>query len=129
LVTVRKALLGSVPYLAVTVTIVLKATGLVPIWKVAIRSPSAIVTDAGTVAAALLLVRATVKPPAGAAAVSVTVPVADEPPIGAVGLRTRLCRPGGEIVRVAVLVTVPARAVIVALVDAATGWVVTWKVV
>ena len=47
--------------------------------------PAATVTDAGNVAAALLLFSAITAPPAGAAALSVTVPVDPVPPITLVG--------------------------------------------
>src|SRR5438477_11350445 len=50
--------------------------------NVAVVAPAATVTDAGTVAALrLLLVNATTAPPAGAAALSVTVPVLFAPPV------------------------------------------------
>jgi hypothetical protein len=49
--------------------------------------PAATVTLAGTVAAAVLLLEsATTRPPEGAAAESVTVPVDDVPPVTLVGL-------------------------------------------
>jgi hypothetical protein len=48
------------------------------------------VTLAGTLAAALLLESVTVAPPAGAAAVSETVPVAGWPPWTRLGLTLRL---------------------------------------
>src|SRR5438046_9546018 len=49
-------------------------------------APAATVTDAGTVAALrLLLVNATTAPPAGAAALSVTVPVLFAPPVSVAG--------------------------------------------
>lgn len=56
--------------------------------KVAVVLPAATVTDAGTVAEALLLESETKAPPAGAAAVKVTVPVEDVPPVTLVGFRT-----------------------------------------
>jgi hypothetical protein len=54
--------------------------------NVAVVAPCATVTLAGTVAAPLLLDSDTVAPPAGAALVSVTVPVDDAPPVTLVGL-------------------------------------------
>src|SRR6266487_6588636 len=54
--------------------------------NVAVVAPAATVTDAGTVAALrLLLVNATTAPPAGAAALSVTVPVLFAPPVSVAG--------------------------------------------
>src|SRR5207249_9199141 len=54
--------------------------------NVAVVAPAATVTDAGTVAAlVLLLVNATTAPPAGAAALSVTVPVLFAPPVSVAG--------------------------------------------
>ncbi len=52
---------------------------------VALVAPAATVTDAGTDAAALLLASATVAPPDGAAPDSVTVKVADAPPVTEAG--------------------------------------------
>src|SRR5215831_9762893 len=50
--------------------------------NVAVVAPAATVTETGTVAAlVLLLVNATTAPPAGAAALSVTVPVLFAPPV------------------------------------------------
>jgi hypothetical protein len=54
--------------------------------KVAVVLPAATVTLAGTVAAVLLLDRATEMPPLGAEPLKVTVPVAEVPPVTLVGL-------------------------------------------
>jgi hypothetical protein len=54
--------------------------------NVAALLPAAIVTEAGTVAEALLLASVTTAPPVGAAAVKVTVPVTDVPPVTLAGL-------------------------------------------
>src|SRR5215210_2850257 len=63
-------------------------TLLVETVKVALVDPAGTVTLAGTVAAAVLLLEsATDAPPAGAAEVSVTVPVDELPPVTPVGLR------------------------------------------
>jgi len=85
-VTVSAAVRVTPPALAVIVADVDAVTVLVVIGKVAINAPAATVTFAGTVAAALLLVRATADPPAGAAAVSSTVPCEAVPPVTVVGL-------------------------------------------
>lgn len=61
-------------------------TGYVVTAKIAVLAPAATATEVGTVATdALLPVRFTTIPPAGAAALSVTVPVADPPPNTEVG--------------------------------------------
>src|SRR6516162_907553 len=61
-------------------------TALVATVNVAVVAPAATVTEAGTVAAlVLLLVNATTAPPAGAAALSVTVPVLFAPPVSVAG--------------------------------------------
>src|SRR5436305_15032749 len=61
-------------------------TAFVATVNVAVLAPAATVTDAGTVAALrLLLVNATTAPPAGAAALSVTVPVLFAPPVSVAG--------------------------------------------
>ena len=72
---------------AVIVGVVIAATVLVVTVNVPVVLPAATGTFAGTVAAALSLESATAKPPAGAAASSVTVPVVEVPPITVVGLR------------------------------------------
>src|SRR5262252_97635 len=63
------------------VTAVAVVTAVVVIAKLPVVAPAVTVTEAGTVAAALLLVSATTAPPAGAAVLSVTVPVLPEPPV------------------------------------------------
>ena len=74
------------PYEAVIVTAVVEDTPVVLIENVAEELLAATVTDAGTVATALLLlVRVTTAPPVGAAADSVTVPCELTPPSTVVG--------------------------------------------
>jgi hypothetical protein len=90
--------------------------------NVALVLPDGIVTLDGTDAApGLALVRATVMPPVGALPVSVTVPVELVPPVTVAGLRVRVESAAGLTVRVAVLLTPPAEAVIATGVWAATG--------
>jgi hypothetical protein len=71
------------------------ATALVVTLKVALVAPAATVTLAGTLTAGLLLERLTCAPPAGAAAVSVAVPVAVPPPVTLSGLTASDARIGG----------------------------------
>ena len=82
-------------------------TALVVIVKVALVAPDATVTLAGTVAAAvLLLVKVTVAPDAGAAAVKVTVPCDGLPPTTLLGLSvTELAAAAAATVSVAGSVT------------------------
>ena len=89
------------------VTAVGTVTALVVTANVFVVAPAATVTEAGTVAAlVLLLVNATTAPPAGAAALSVTVPVLFAPPVTAVGFTvTPFKAAGGFTVSVAVLAT------------------------
>jgi hypothetical protein len=84
--TVR-AVVRAMPYVPVIVTDVLAVTGVVVMVNVALVDPAAIVTLAGTCAAAvLLLCKVTSAPPAGAAPFKVTVPVEFAPPTTDVGL-------------------------------------------
>jgi hypothetical protein len=63
-------------------------TGAVLTVNVAVLAPAGMVTLAGTVAALVLLARATCAPPVGAGPLSVTVPVEDcSPPTTLVGFR------------------------------------------
>ena len=91
------------------VTAVGTVTPLVVTANVFVVAPAATVTEPGTVAAlVLLLVSVTTAPPAGAALVSVTVPVLPALPVTAVGLTltpSRAAGPAGFTVSVAVLTT------------------------
>ena len=81
------------------------ATADVVIVNVALVAPAAIVTLAGTCAAAVLpLVRVTTAPADGAGPVRVTVPVEDVAPITAAGLSVTDVSAAAVTVKVAVLV-------------------------
>jgi hypothetical protein len=68
------------------VTVVEAATALVLTVNVALVAPAATVTLGGVLATVVLLLEsATVAPPAGAAPLSVTVPVEEFPPVTLVG--------------------------------------------
>jgi hypothetical protein len=70
----------------VTVTGVDAVTALVVTVNVALVAPAATATLVGTAAAEALLERLTTAPPLGAAAVRVTEPVEEAPPLTLVGL-------------------------------------------
>ena len=99
------------PALAVIVTVVDAVTELVGIAKIALVDPCATETVAGMVAAVLLLDSDTVKPPAGAAEVSMTVPCAEVPPVTFAGLtataESAAGAAGGDTVSVALRVAPP----------------------
>ena len=87
------------------VTVLDAATALVLTVKVALVVPARMVTLAGTVAAAVLLLeRVTDAPPAGAGPLSVTVPVEELPPVTLAGLRLNEERVAGVTVSKAVWV-------------------------
>jgi hypothetical protein len=101
--TVRVAVTAVPAFDAVIVTVWLDVWLEVVAVKVAVVAAAATVTFAGTDAAALLLDRVTTEPPAGAAALRVTVPVEfANPPTTVAGL-TETDRSSGLTVRVAVL--------------------------
>ena len=91
--------------MALTVTVVLLVTAVVVTANVPVVLPALIVIVAGTVAAALLVDKATTVPPVGAALARVTVPVDGLPPVTLVGLSETLDNVNGVNVRVAVLFT------------------------
>jgi len=107
----------------------LAATVVVEATNVAVAAPSATVTLAGTVTAAALLESVTRTPPAGAAEVSVTVPVEDAPPVTVAGFIARPARlPGGGVtVRTAETVAPPPVAEMVGVACVAGTSVATGK--
>jgi hypothetical protein len=114
--------------LAEIVAEVLAVTLVVETVNVALVCPAATVTLAGTVAAAVPLESATAVPPAGAAEVSVMVPVDELPPVTDVGLHASVETaavgpPNGCTVSVVVRVMPAPDAVIVTSVDTAGGCV------
>lgn len=110
------------PFIAAArVAVVVEPTPRVLTTKVAVEFPAPTVTVCGTIAEALFELSVTIAPLAGAGATSVTVPVADLPPITEVGDTVRPdTRLGGFIVSVAVWELLPEVAVIVAVETAAT---------
>jgi hypothetical protein len=115
----------SVAEIAATAT---RVTADVAIGKDAEADPAETTTDGPTEAAELLEESWTTVPPAGAEAVSVTVPVAGSPPSTVVGAIARLARVGGKTVRAPDAVDPWYAPMIVATVVAVTGIVVTEKV-
>ena len=79
---------------AVMVTLTSAGTGVVVTANVAVVSPCAIVTDAGSVTLGSEVVRVTVTPLAGAGDVSVAVPVLGLPPVTPIGLRVSVLSVG-----------------------------------
>src|SRR5687767_2855944 len=112
------------------VTVVDAATAMVPMLKVALVAPAATVTLAGTEVASLLSESATCAPPAGAGAVSVTVPVTVTavPPVTLAGLTLSAETAGGSTVSDTFTVAPPEEAEMLTAVEAATGLVATAKV-
>lgn len=109
--TVSEALRAIPAAFAVMVATVESVTVPVVTVKVALVAPWATTTLAGTVANAVLLANATLKPPDGAAAVSNKVPCAVAPPCTLVGLIDSADKDavaaGGEMVSVALRLAPP----------------------
>ena len=135
-VTVNRAVLVKPAKEAEMVTGVEATTDKVDTLNVALLLPARTVTPGGTVAAAVLLLeRLTSAPPAGAAALKVTLPVEDAGPTTLVGLSAKVESVtagggggGGVTVSGTVRVTPPKDAKMVAELAAATGEVDTVKV-
>jgi hypothetical protein len=86
----------------VIVAVVEALTAEVATGKAAVVLPAATITEAGTVAAALLLDKATETPPVGAIQFNVTVPVEEVPAVRDMGLSERPDGTTGVMVSVAV---------------------------
>jgi hypothetical protein len=118
------------PPVAVIVTVWFDATALGVTANVALIDPAGIVTLAGTVSALVLLLDSvTTKPPVGAGALIVTVPVTLVPIRPVVGLTDTAEAAGGVTVNVADFELPDTVAVMVAMVFALTELVVTVAVV
>jgi len=127
-VIVRVAVWVTEPRFAEIVTDVLEPTDVVLTVKAPEVLPAAMVTVAGTVADDRLLARVMTNPPAGAAALIVTVPVEVLPPATDVGLSFTETRVGGLTVNVAASFVPFKLAVTVTDVAAETGTVLAVKV-
>ena len=93
--TVNEAVFDTLFQLAVMTAGVSVVTAAAVAVNVAVVAPAATVTEAGTVRAMLLLERSTAAPPAGAAAVSLTVQAAEEPEATLVGVQVSVDNVGG----------------------------------
>lgn len=111
------------------VAAVADVTALVATENVTLEFPAAILTLAGTVADALLLVSATKRPPAGAGAVKVTVPVEEAPPVTLAGFSDIEDSAAGALIVSCAVALMPLYvAVMVATVEEEPALVVTVKV-
>src|SRR5215510_13517934 len=110
------------------VTGVTVATALLVTVKLAVVAPAATVTDAGTVAAfVLLLASITSAPPACAPVESLTVPVLPAPPVTDAGFKVNETR-GGLMTSVTILDAPLGVAVMFTDVTVVTGLVLIWNV-
>jgi hypothetical protein len=126
--TVSVAACVTPAFVAEIVTGVEEVTAFVAAVKVPVEAPAAMVTLAGTVAAALALESMTPTPAAGAAPLSVRVPIEGTPPTTLVELRASETRAGCSTVRGAMRATPPKEAEISNITVAATGFVAIEKV-
>jgi hypothetical protein len=131
-VTWRTAFCETALYVPVMFTLATAVTLTVVIANVADVAPAGTVTEAGTFADTLELVSVTTTPPAGAAPLSVTVPVTPAPPTTDAGFTVTVLSDtvatAGFTVSAAVFETAPFVAVIVTAVTAVTVDVVTVNV-
>jgi hypothetical protein len=125
--TVSDTLIEPPPEEAEMLTAVEAATALVATAKVVLVPPAGMVTLAGTEAAALLSESWTTAPPAGAGPSITTVPVTGVPPVTLARLRLSAATRGGTTVSEPVWVAPAYEPEIVAVVAAATGFVVALK--
>jgi len=121
----RLAVEEMAPTVAVIVAEAFAETADVVTVKVPVVAPAATVTEAGTVALVLFEARVTTVPPVGAAALSVTVPAEDVPPITVDGATDTVTFTPVPIVSTAVEAVPCSDALIVAEVVDATLTVVT----
>jgi hypothetical protein len=108
--TVNRAVLVTVPSEAEMVDVVDLVRKFVAMVNVAVLAPAGTVTLPGTVAAAVLLLARAMVVSTAVCALRVIVPVEASPPTTVVGLSDKVDSAGGFTVRVAVLVTVPSKA-------------------
>jgi len=131
-VTFRVAVRVAPPSDPVSVTCLSAVTAVVVTLNVAVVAPDGTMTLGGTVAVGSELTRPTRVPPAGAAALKVTVPVAVPPPwtlVGATLTEVSVTEAAGaRTINVAVLLTPPSVAVRIAGVSAVTAAVAMSKV-
>jgi len=111
--TVKIAVTLLTPRVAVTVTLVTKATPTVVAVNVCEVLPAGTVTEPGTMTEGSELANETAIPPAGATSLMVTVPVEPIPPFTLAGLKLRRVTAGGGTVIVVVPHTEPVHALIV----------------
>jgi hypothetical protein len=110
------------------VAVVLLSTGVVVAVNVPVICPAGMVTDSGTVAAALVLDSETIRPAGPAAPLRVTVPVDEDPPLRLAGFRLTDTRVAGVMVNLAICDALPWVAEMFAIATAATPVVGMLKV-
>ena len=128
-VTARFAVCVVDPRVPLMIAFTVAATGVVETVKLPEVWPAAIVADDGTVTplAVLLLERAIVRPPAGAALEMLTVPAEEAPPTTVDGIIWTLTKFGADTVSGAVFVVEPSVALMIAFTVTPTVVVETVK--